>query len=313
MNAVAVRDVASAEQASSLYPSHHKIESWLVLWRLGLPTLAGIIVDDWSPQVEKQVREFAASLGADSLLVRSDKAPETGDYPPAGDISPVDEMRNVAMRFLKRGRVLFLLEPRSRFDDLYSLSIGFRNSKQANVEIVGPGFDASDLKRGDASPHEWLEVSFPAPDQAPALENHTVVTPRAYRRSWEVRLAKVGRLVAGEYPASTRPPEEAARAGKLWLEQHGFRLLLDNRAKYQPIPSRLLDGSLEQCRLLPEELARFGIVDQRFVVSLSFLGRDAEPVYWDIVWPSKKFDVPARPLGTSSQVAKSPDMTSAKS
>src|SRR5438309_1104591 len=108
MDAVIVRDVTSAEQASSLYPNHHKIGSWLLLWRLGLPTLQGIILADWTPQAEMQVRQFAASVGADALLVRSDKAPETGDYPPAGDICPLDELRDVALRFLGRGRVLFL-------------------------------------------------------------------------------------------------------------------------------------------------------------------------------------------------------------
>ncbi len=309
MDPVIIRDAASAEYASSLYPNHHKITSWLLLWRLGLPTLQGVILDDWSPQVDMRVREFAANVGADALLLRSDRAPETGDYPPAGDIWPVEELRDVAVRFLQRGRVLFLLEPRSRFDDLYSLSIGFRSAMNVYIEVVGPGFDASDLKRGDVSPHEWLEVALLAHDRVPGIESHSVVTSRAYRRSWDERLAKVGRLVAGEYPATTRPAEEAARVGERWLQEKGFRLLLDHRAKYKPIPPQLLNLSLEQCRGLPAALARLGLGDQPFIVSLSFVARDAGPIYWDIVWPSKKFDVPARPLRASSRETKSTDAT----
>lgn len=291
MDAVIVRDVGSAERASSLYPNHQKIASWLILWRIGLPTLPGIILDDWSLENEARVRDFGASVGADSLLIRSDKAPETGDYPPAGDISPIDELRDVAMRFLQRGRVLFLLEPRSRFDDLYSLSIGFRNPRQANVEVVGPGFDASDLKRGDTSPHEWFDVTFGAPEPRPVIENRSVVTPRAYRRSWEERLSKVGRLVTGGYPTSSRPAEALARTGEKWLLEHGSPLLLENRKQYHPIPNELLSIALAQCGRLPERLAEMGAEHDVFVVSLSFVGRRADQVYWDIVWPATKFEV----------------------
>lgn len=291
MDVVVVRDVASAEQASSLYPKHYKIQSWLLLWRLGLPTLPGIILDHWSIEVERQVRQFAASMSADALLVRSDKAPESGDYPPAGDVALIGELGGVALKYLKEGRVLFLLEPRSRFEDIYSLSIGFRNPTHANVEIVGPGFDASDLKRGDASPHEWFDVIFEPGGLLPVIANRSVITPRAYRRSWEQRLSKVGRLVTGDYPSSTRPVDADARIGATWLSEHNLPLLLESRKQYVPIPDGLLRTALDQCARLPQRLAELGADAEVFVVSLSFIGRDADQVYWDIVWPATKFDI----------------------
>lgn len=300
MDAVVVRDVASAEQASSLYPNHHKIQSWLLLRRLGLPTLPGIILDHWSPEIERQVRQFATSMNVDALLVRSDKAPESGDYPPAGDLAAIGELGAVALKYLKKGRVLFLLEPRSRFEDLYSLSIGFRSPLHANVEIVGPGFDASDLKRGDASPHEWFDVRFEPNVPLPVITNRSVIAPRAYRRSWEQRLSKVGRLVTGDYPSSTRPVDADARIGATWLSQHNLPLLLENRKRYAPIPEGLLSTTLDQCAHLPQRLAELDAGAAVFVVSLSFIGRDADQVYWDIVWPATKFDIRKVTLGADA-------------
>jgi hypothetical protein len=237
------------------------------------------------------VRQFAAGMSVDALLVRSDKAPESGDYPPAGDVAPIEQLGAVALKYLKKGRVLFLLEPRSRFEDLYSLSVGFYSPLQANVEIVGPGFDASDLKRGDASPHEWFDVRFEPGAPLPVIANRTVITPRAYRLSWKQRLSKVGRLVTGDYPSSTRPVDADARIGATWLSQHNSPLLLENRKQYVPIPDRLLTTTLDQCARLPQRLAELGADGAVFVVSLSFIGRDADQVYWDIVWPATKFDI----------------------
>ncbi len=190
-----------------------------------------------------------------------------------------------------------MLEPRSRFADLYSLSVGFRNPKYANVEIVGPGFDASDLKRGDASPHEWFDVKFEPDVPFAVIANRSVITPRGYRRSWEQRLSKVGRLVTGDYPSSTRPIDADARIGATWLSQNNFPLLLENRKEYVPIPDELLKTTLDQCSRLPQRLAELDADAAVFVVSLSFIGRDAAQVYWDIVWPATKFDIRKLTLG----------------
>jgi hypothetical protein len=120
---------------------------------------------------------------------------------------------------------------------------------------------------------------------------HEVTSNQNYRRSWMERLTKVGQLIDGRYPDVGQwypaPPSEV----ETWLRVRGETLLLDHRDQYLPIPQQLLDSVLSQCSRLPQRLEELGRKSTSFVVSLSLVGRLGEPVYWDIVWPSRKFQV----------------------
>ena len=98
-------------------------------------------------------------------------------------------------------RTVFLLEPKSPFDDLYSLSMRFGDN-EAEVEVVGPGFDASDLKRGDESPHELIRLARKSANGGYVEVGRSELSPAQYRAAWKRRLGKVGRMVAGRNAAS---------------------------------------------------------------------------------------------------------------
>lgn len=285
-NAVVIADKAAAEIGTELFGKYNKLRSWLLLWRLGLPTLRGVIVPAWSNDIASEVRLFARGIPASALLLRSDSLNERGDYLPAGDLVNLADLDVACCRYLELGRLVFLLEPRSRFDDLYSLSVGFSTSTSAVVEIVGPGFDASDLKRGDASPHQWLSVELGQPGDDWRVTGEKTIQGGHYRQSWEARLTKVARLIENE-DRSLHGLD--VRAAEEWLKKHQYPLLLEHRERYPPIPRQRLKAILAQTRDLPLRLASLGEQHAAFVVSLSLLGKNAAPVYWDIVWPSAKF------------------------
>ena len=297
--AVIVDDWEAAKLAADHFPEHQKIQSWLLLWRLNLPTLKGVIFAGWSPEVESLVRRFANKYGYHALLIRSDRAPETGDYLPGGDIVSLDRLAEAVAKYLSLGRILFLLEPRSRFEDLYSLSVGFANPNEATVEIVGPGFDASDLKRGDTTPHEWLKLDIRDDAATPNIIQHRIVSDAEYQRGWAERLEKVAHLIRRELQIESEFENNTTVSAANWLLKNGYPLLLDGREKYQPIPAHLLDEVLGQCQRLPAGLRALGRQEDAFVISLSLVGRQAQKVYWDIVWPSRKFEIGERKQATS--------------
>jgi hypothetical protein len=148
---------------------------------------------------------------------------------------------------------------------------------------VGPGFDASDLKRGEFSPHEIVEFSR----QDGSLEVRQTF-PEQYPDSWRRRLLEVGRLLARENGRSL--PDDAIRKfARIRLVERGETLLLDSEDSYRPIDAELLYNAYNSTRGLARRLQNVGAEGEPFVVSLSYVGTTKRPVYWDIVWPHLKY------------------------
>jgi phosphohistidine swiveling domain-containing protein len=273
---------AAARSALEAFPAHRKIRSWMYLLALGLPALSGIVVPDWDERTASAVDTFASELGVEELLVRSDQPFESGTSPRGGLIVPISQIEATCRRFLKEGRTTFLLEPRSPFCDLYSFSVRFQGSR-SEVEIVGPGFDASDLKRGDASPHE--SVTLEKSGESIAVVSRQV-DKSGYAQSWVRRLRKVGRMAVGPLAeVSDRKAEAAAREFLLLRRE---TLLLDHQTEYVPMPERLLLAAVEAAWAGSQELTASG-GQIGGVFSASYMAGTEELVFWDIVWPGSKY------------------------
>jgi hypothetical protein len=277
-----IADAADAERASETYAGYTKLVGWLTVVRLGLPTLRGVVVTSWSPEAERIIGQFLELITRDAVTIRSDSLHGRGSYPPGGDLVTANELSSVVGRFLDLGRVVFLLEPRSRFDDLYSLSIGYIDASTVIVEAVGPGFDASDLNRGEASPHEWWRLD----ETDGIVVEHSRASRAAYEESWRTRLDKVARLVCIEQ--GIRPSNrQGRRQAEHWLRENGHNLLIDSETEYQAMPGPLLNAALANCSSLRTKLPEIGLQADSFVVSMTYFGRFAEPIYWDVAWPRK--------------------------
>src|SRR5207249_2779129 len=101
-----------------------KLASWLYLVRFGLPTLRGLVVTRLEEDDIPLLLRLGRHLDAKSLLLRSDKPGEYGADIPGGHIVSIEDWASVCRSYLSRGRVVFFLEPRSRFSDQYSVSLG---------------------------------------------------------------------------------------------------------------------------------------------------------------------------------------------
>jgi hypothetical protein len=293
LSALVIRSRADGQQLLGQFPRLNKLRSWAALWALGVPTLRGVVVDEWSTSTATAVEAFAASIGSARLLVRSDAAHETGRYPRGGFEIGLEEVELVVASLTLLGRVPFLLEPRSPLADEYSLGILSWPREPLQIEVVGPGFDASDLKRGDMSPHERfsIERSPHGARSIPRVISHEVVTPSVYLQSWNDRLQKIASMLAmteaRDLSESVRPPDSEIRTR---LEALGETRILRAEQGYEPISDDLVMEAIQWSEFIARNLPQLGFPGEPLVVSMSYWGPHLEPIYWDVVWPATKFE-----------------------
>jgi hypothetical protein len=171
-----------------------------------------------------------------------------------------------------------LLEPASPFDDLFSLGIEPDLEWRCwRIDVVGAGFDASDLKRGDVTPHEQIVATLEA--QGLVVTDRQIATAEVQRAAQEIRIAKVAHMLG------STDSDVGAR-----LRARGETMLLD-APEYRPIPVEMLGHCIAEAARLRPALARHGLDDRRVSISLSYLGAEARLVFWDVVWPGFKYVV----------------------
>jgi hypothetical protein len=193
-----------------------------------------------------------------------------------------------------------LLEPASPYSDLYSsTSVCDLVTGKVDIEIVGPGFDASDILRSDTTPHERFEVSveigksrLTKPQQPSAIQTH-LVSPEAYQESARRRLVKIGaRLRNPSFPeeelqAASGSLSELANEGVRYLQKSGQSLLLDHLTTYEPIPSTLLAAFLNQLLRLVRTAVAAEVPWKTISVAGSFL-ESSRLVMWDFFVPGNQ-------------------------
>ena len=137
-----------------------------------------------------------------------------------------------------------LQEPFSPYNDLYSCNASVRrNSTHATLEVVGPGFDASDLNRGDVTPHEvWDIVCDPGSDSdLPAAKQISLGDQATYERSVRKRLNKIGRRVTGAFAIGLKKADDEKseeiliESAQKYLTRRAESLLLKHSKRYSPL------------------------------------------------------------------------------
>lgn len=132
-----------------------KTTSMLWMHALGLPVLSGVVVSDWSPTSANAVRRFCKRGRFLELLLRIDKRHDRWTRRRGGYLIPLSQVSATVKELRKEGMVTVLLEPASPYADQYSLvGITVPDQQKIIVEVVGKGFDASDILRGDLQAHE---------------------------------------------------------------------------------------------------------------------------------------------------------------
>lgn len=277
---------------------YYKTLSIIYLRIIGYPILNGIIITSWDEKAKETIIDFCKKNHFKELLIRIDKVQETGSAPRGGYIIDYKNLEKEVTRYLREERIVILLEPKSPYNDLYSVNALYAEDREDIVlEIVGPGFDASDLNRGDISPHQILSIpktflkNFHDIDRF--LKQLYIVSPTEYKQSVEQRLIKIGMSYAlrNELNISKWSNKKIIQLSKKYLQESGYTLLLKNLERYTPIHRRHLQILLPYITELPIKLKELRIRNEpTMVLSSSILNEnDGRLNFWDILWPSLKY------------------------
>jgi hypothetical protein len=279
-------------------------KSGSLLWMRsnGFPVLPGLILNAWTRETEAAVSHFCGENKFSELLVRIEKPRERWTRRRGGYTVPVGSIQRLVEVLASEGMITILLEPASPYSDLYSLtSVCELHTGKVDIEVVGPGFDASDVLRADSSPHERFEfflgtreqkTSVPGPLRAKRVD---VVGSDDYRHSVRRRLVKIGaRLRNPAFLEQELPKDESglhadqlAQEAMLYLERTGQKLLLDHLTEYEPIPSVLLEEYVAQLQRLFRALIQSHVPWKELSVAGSFLD-PSRLVLWDFFSPGSQ-------------------------
>jgi predicted house-cleaning noncanonical NTP pyrophosphatase (MazG superfamily) len=290
-NALNLRDLAHK------FEGYWKVYSNLLLRASGFPVPESMILLRMSPEAKAALIDFCRRHNYTRVLLRHDCNPETRTPPRGGYLIELADLSEELQPFYAQRRIVMLQEPLSPYCDLYSCNVSLRRSSTlAHLEIVGPGFDASDLNRGDITPHEVWEFTCDDAGESnlfAARRTKLVDTP-TYQKSVRQRLIKIGKRLAGLFKVKAKKTSKKASDDQLvrrairHLKREGQTLLIENLKQYRPIQQHELKAFTN----LVNELRIYRESDQfqwrdEIILSMSLLP-SGRTVCWQIVWPEKQ-------------------------
>jgi hypothetical protein len=293
-----------------------KTTSMLWMHALGLSVLSGVVVADWSKASAKAVQGFSERGGFSKLLLRIDKRHERWTRRRGGYLLNLAEVPATIEELEHEHMIAALLEPASPYADQYSLTgVTVPDEENLIVEIVGPGFDASDILRNDLQPHERWEVSLgpiihPArPDETIACRRTYLANADQYRASVRARLAKIGaRMTNPAFPDITRQssaPAQLVERAITFLKKTRQTTLLKHTGSYPLIPEGHVRSFAWNIRKLLSGLSGYGIHLGPSSFAASVLSKRGL-VFWDF-FPARKQEAaslsPKAPRGLTGRAS----------
>ena len=198
---------------------------------------------------------------------------------PLGGI-PIHTMSAVlgTSKFLWKKNLWPLLQRNvSRFLDIYSVGALFESTSDVvTIEIVGPGFDASDLRLGFTSPQEFLRVDL---QRSTIIQQH-IMEPTEYNKERSRRIEKINKFL--HYVDYVNKEHE------LLPSLDSFSQSALDKTKSQLVPgeySTLSRDSVQTliayCRTLQERVLRNLPTSPSYVASLSLV-KEIGWILWDV-------------------------------
>lgn len=286
-------DKSYIANALTCLKGYNKTSSIFHLLSLGLPTLKGVVILHWNARVQETVTDFFDDMDIPQVMMRTDRRGEKGKYLRGGYLLPLGQIEVEVKRVLGIERIAILLEPRSKYDNLYGINalIDFRAEK-VYVEAVGPGFDVSDLNRGDVSPHERLKLSILGDQVKLRISDRCFVSQEQYEASVQHRLVKIANDAVRQKWTNCIPENRTGwlELGERFLKSRGETLLLEQHT-YTPLPFSCLCELVRYIRDIPWQAKRLAGRDTECILPISIMNVSREFIFWDIVFPSKKYAV----------------------
>jgi hypothetical protein len=284
----------SPEEAAALLPRFEgfaKIQGMILCRVLGLPALRGAVLDPANTDGLAEAFRAVTALSPDRYLLRHDKNPESGHYPQGGYIVSNEELAGEIEWYRAHERMLILFEPAHPLDNGYSAGVTIAADGVATLELVGPGFDASDLNRGYITPQEVYQFLLDGESHTRKI-SHTVTNGMAYRQAKRLRLRKLAlkfvlrRKYLEEESEDLDPAATADLVVDKLLPKYPIVSHLLGEQGYARAPASFVR---RLCRYA-ETVATFEAPRRRFLaLSASEVFHGKRDAVWDIVFPERKF------------------------
>ena len=245
------------EQTETVQSGLEKIDTYLTLSKLGCPVFKSALIKSDEPIKSETIHALRDYFKTEEVTVRyqyvrSSIHPVQGGNRCRLSLEAIAPLQNA-------DTYLWLLEPIDRLKNEYGINLYFQ-SDQCRIEMVGQGFDVSDLNRGQISPHQTIVAELP-------------VRMGAYNEWW--KFLKYSFVAQDEYLQSIDRRIEKLTSMGYTVSRQIFC------PQYKPLP-------FEKLETLLDYISRISVhVDQDdFCVSASI--SDHHFIFWDIQTPAGK-------------------------
>lgn len=223
------------------------------------------------------IERFAGEYGL-PLMIRMDYQSRPPRKPVGGiPLYRVETIEKVAGSLIRQGFLPLLHPNYDRFKDEFSVgAILTRNSNLAEIEVVGRGFDAGDLRLGKAVAHETLQMDL----ATGSIRDARLIGQHSYQRERAARLGRIRQLYAYAALANRTGTLESDLSSLRFDPNVRTELEADLPLHYEQMP----DAVLRELRGLVARIEASVIerlpASSSYVASLSYL--TGHWILWDI-------------------------------
>lgn len=255
------------ENLIALLEDWPKFKSVAILAQSGLPIVPAVLIDSSDDVARDALLDTLKRWGDKKVVIRTETKGGA-----AGGVSvqncPVEEVWGNVVPLIESGKMVMVMgkEGGDPYHNSYNINIRPTGLNSAQLEIVGPGFTATDLnKRG--LKHEEVRLSWD--EKGLHVERVSRISDEQYRRNVESMFERL-----------------AKKFGDKSLEklQEMKAAILECKELYEPIGDEFLQVIYQLAPRVNNAVRAMGLEAEGAIVAMSFIQRKEgpAPVFWDI-------------------------------
>ena len=269
-----------------------KWESMCLLRAVGAPTLEAMLIapmhtSEDDELIKSRLSLFSQVIDSEKVMLRAAPRRETSNIR-GGNTYSYDEAENMIRNSHRERRAVIVLEPTDRLCNRLNIGIAVEPNGNWQAEILGAGFDASDLMRGTTLPEFICRGLALERDNISRLREHDGEIIKIECNMEERiarRLESVVHYILPTVGIDLRNEEAASSMAANWMHDRGYNHLF--RSQMREFPHRYFEDAFEVAQLVYNLLWKQRR-ETSFVIASSVLA-ESRIVYWDVTDGRRKW------------------------
>lgn len=146
------------EQSTLLQPGLEKLDTYILLSDIGCPVYKSAVIKPEERIDDNLIGKLRKYFDTEEVTVRFQYIRPSSNPIQGGNCYKLTREHLSALQ--NNDTLLWILEPINRLENDYGINMYFRET-HCHIEVVGKGFDVSDLNRGQISPHQNITTELP--------------------------------------------------------------------------------------------------------------------------------------------------------